>query len=76
MRSLNLTKLKDGFIPSFTKTEITNDLKNMFNIKLDAEITTSGTMKKIINLRKGVVIREKLFYNIKVVCLCDEVVSC
>lgn len=52
LRSLNLTKLKDGFIPSFTKTEITNDLRNLSNIKLDAEITTSGTMKKIVNFTK------------------------
>ena len=49
IRNMNLTKIKEiGYIPTYTRTEITDDLHDKFNFRTDSEITTTKIMKKIL----------------------------
>ena len=50
---MNLRNLDGvGFIPTYTRTPITNALHTNFNFRTDTEITTLKEMKKILNLTK------------------------
>ena len=53
LRNMNLRNLEGvGFIPTYTRTPITNALHTNFNFRTDTEITTLKEMKKILNLTK------------------------
>lgn len=53
LRNMNLRNLEGvGFIPTYTRTSITNALHTNFNFRTDTEITTLKEMKKILNLTK------------------------
>ena len=53
LRNMNLRNLDGvGFIPTYTRTPITNALHTNFNFRTDTEITTLKEMKKILNLTK------------------------
>ena len=54
LRNMNLRNLDGvGFIPTYTRTPITNALHTNFNFRTDTEITTLKEMKKILNLTKN-----------------------
>lgn len=49
IRSMNLNKIEEiGYIPAYTRTEITDHLHDKFNFRTDSEITTKKIMKKIL----------------------------
>ena len=54
IRNMNLTKINEiGYIPSYTRTELTDSLHEKFNFRTDNEITTTKNIKKILdNLKK------------------------
>lgn len=52
LRECNITKLKEGYIPSFERTDITDLLKEKFDFSLTEEIIIPSDMKKIINSTK------------------------
>lgn len=50
IRNMNLTKINEiGYIPSYTRTDITDILHDKFNFRTDNEITKNSKMKKILN---------------------------
>ena len=53
LSEMDFVKIKDiGFIPAYTRTDITDSLHNEFAFRTDYEILSSGTMKKIISLTR------------------------
>lgn len=53
LRSMNLTEVgHEGFIPSYTRTDITDHLHEVFGFRTDYEILSKQTMKKILKLTK------------------------
>ena len=50
---MNLTEVgHEGFIPSYTRTDITDHLHEVFGFRTDYEILSKQTMKKILKLTK------------------------
>lgn len=53
LRDMKMTKAKDiGFIPSYTRTALTDDLHNMAGFRTDYEITRSKAMRGVIRKSK------------------------
>ena len=53
LRNMNLTKNCDeGYIPSYTRTDITDCLHEKFNFRTDYEIMKNIEIKKILNFIK------------------------
>ncbi|MBR1643462.1 MAG: IS1634 family transposase, partial [Butyrivibrio sp.] len=53
LSEMDFVKIKDtGFIPAYTRTDLTDSLHNSFAFRTDYEILSSGTMKKIISLTR------------------------
>ena len=49
LRYMNLNKVSEiGYIPAYTRTDITDSLHEKFNFRTDNEITTTKIMKKIL----------------------------
>ena len=49
LRDMNLNKVSEiGYIPAYTRTDITDSLHEKFNFRTDNEITTTKIMKKIL----------------------------
>ena len=49
IRNMNLNKISEiGYIPAYTRTEITDILHDKFNFRTDNEITKNNKMKKIL----------------------------
>lgn len=54
LRNMNVTLLdKYGYIPSYTRNNITDDLHRVFNFNTDKEIITKKTMRSIISKTKN-----------------------
>ena len=50
IRNMNLNKITEvGYIPAYTRTDITDLLHDKFNFRTDNEITKNSKMKKILN---------------------------
>ena len=50
LRNMNLNKINEiGYIPAYTRTNITDALHNKFNFRTDSEITTKKKIKNILN---------------------------
>ena len=50
IRNMNINKItKIGYIPAYTRTDITDLLHDKFNFRTDNEITKNSKMKKILN---------------------------
>lgn len=53
IRNMNLNKINEiGYIPAYTRTDITDLIHDKFNIRTDNEITKNSKMKKILNIVK------------------------
>ena len=53
LRGMNLRELKgEGFIPAYTRTELTDDLHHVFGFNTDSEITDYKKIKKIFRQTK------------------------
>lgn len=53
LRSMNFFRLGGiGYLPEYTRTELTDDLHNVFGFRTDSEIITDKTMKKNIRATK------------------------
>ena len=53
LSEMDFTKLKDtGYIPSYTRTDLTDALHDAFGFRTDYEILSTGAMKKIFSLTK------------------------
>ena len=54
IRNMNLNKVSEiGYIPAYTRTDLTDSLHDKFKFRTDNEITTTSIMKKILkNLKK------------------------
>ena len=53
LREMNLNQIDEiGYIPAYTRTDITDCLHETFNFRTDSEITTKKTMKKILKNSK------------------------
>lgn len=52
LRNHNLLKLDEGYIPSFTRNDITDELHDIFKFRTDYEIITPAKMRSIIALTK------------------------
>ena len=54
IRNMNLNKINEfGYIPAYTRTELTDSLHDKFKFRTDNEITTEKTIKKILkDIRK------------------------
>jgi hypothetical protein len=51
LRDLNFYHVKgEGYIPTYTRTDFTDDLHDAFGFRTDYEINSTGTMKKIFKL--------------------------
>ena len=49
LRDMNLNKINEiGYIPVYTRTDVTDSLHEKFNFRTDNEITTTKIMKKIL----------------------------
>ncbi len=55
LRSMNVHKLRDlGYLASYTRTEITDDLHESFVFRTDKEFISEKSMKKILRkIKKG-----------------------
>ena len=50
IRNMNINKITEiGYIPAYTRTDITDLLHDKFNFRTDNEITKNSKMKKILN---------------------------
>ena len=50
---MNVTKIEGyGYIPSYTRTDITDDLHSLFNFRTDYQITKKAKMRNIIHQTK------------------------
>ena len=56
LRYMNMTLINTagGYIPSYTRTELTDTLHQVFGFRTDYEIITKSTMRKIIKNKKNV----------------------
>ena len=53
LREMNLSQIDEiGYIPVYTRTDITDCLHETFNFRTDSEITTKKIMKKILKNSK------------------------
>ena len=53
LRNMNFFKIDAlGYLPEYTRNEITDDLHDKLGFRTDMEIVTDKTMKKIIRLTK------------------------
>lgn len=53
LKDMNMREVVgEGYIPTYTRTEITDALHNVFNIRTDYQIITKQNMKKIIKATK------------------------
>ena len=52
LRSYDLLKIDEGYIPTYTRTNITDDLHNIFNFRTDYEIVSKSKMRNIIKNTK------------------------
>ena len=54
LRQMNVTKLKEGlgYIPSYTRTDLTDLLHELFGFETDREIIKRSTMRNIIKYTK------------------------
>lgn len=53
IRNMNLNKITEtGYIPTYTRTDITDFLHDKFNFRTDNEITKNSKMKKILKIIK------------------------
>ena len=53
LRNMNMRELEGvGYIPTYTRNNVTDSLHSTFKFRTDTEITTSKEMKKILNLSK------------------------
>jgi len=53
LRDMNIVELDgEGYIPAYTRTEITDALHDVFGFRTDLEIVTQKNMKKFLNKRK------------------------
>lgn len=49
IRNMNLNKVNEiGYIPAYTRTDLTDSLHDKFNFRTDNEITTTKNIKKIL----------------------------
>ena len=56
LRSMNMTLLNtaSGYIPSYTRTELTDDLHKTFGFRTDYEFITKASMRNIIKQTKAI----------------------
>ena len=56
LRSMNMTLLNtaSGYIPSYTRTELTDDLHKNFEFRTDYEFITKASMRNIIKQTKAI----------------------
>ena len=54
LKSVKFLKTQEGYLPAFARTDLTDDLHDLFGKSTDYEITTFGDMKKIISFSKKV----------------------
>jgi transposase len=55
LRTMDFHKIEgEGYLPSYTRTDITDALHNAFGFRTDYEIVTTKQIKKIISLTKNV----------------------
>ena len=53
LSEMDFTKLKDtGYIPSYTRTDLTDTLHDTFGFRTDYEILSMSSMKNIFSLTK------------------------
>lgn len=53
MKNMNVTKIEGyGYIPSYTRTDITDDLHTLFKFRTDYQITKKAKMRNIIHQTK------------------------
>ncbi|MFA7205875.1 MAG: hypothetical protein WC102_06025, partial [Saccharofermentanales bacterium] len=53
LRTMNFCKIKgDGYIPSYTRTDLTDALHDAFGFRTDYEIVTNKMMKNIFKETK------------------------
>ena len=53
LSEMDFTKMKEaGYIPSYTRTDLTDKLHEIFGFRTDYEIMTPEAMKKILSLSK------------------------
>ena len=51
---MNFTEsIGNGYIPTYTRTELTDELHKEFNFRTDYQITTKSNMKKIFKQIKN-----------------------
>ena len=49
LQDMNMYKIsKEGYIPTYTRTDLTDDLHEKFNFRTDYEIVTEKNMKNIL----------------------------
>ncbi|MDD7305667.1 MAG: hypothetical protein PUG67_03675, partial [Peptoniphilaceae bacterium] len=55
LKTMNVHKLRDlGYLASYTRTEITDDLHQAFGFRTDKEFISEKSMKKILKkIKKG-----------------------
>ncbi len=53
LRSYNLLKIDEGYLPSYTRTNITDDLHDIFGFRTDYQITVPSKMRNIIKNTKS-----------------------
>ena len=54
LRDMNFNKIKfEGYIPSYTRTDFTDDLHDAFGFRTDYEILTIKDFKNILKLAKN-----------------------
>ena len=52
LKNIKFYKTQEGFLPAYTKNDLTDDLHRIFGERTDFQITTFGDMKKIISHSK------------------------
>ncbi|MBP3924065.1 IS1634 family transposase [bacterium] len=52
LKMIKFYKTKEGYLPAYTRNELTDDLHSVFGQRTDYQITTFGDMKKIISFSK------------------------
>ena len=52
LKSVKFFKTEEGYLPTYTRSDITDDLHSIFGERTDYQITTFGDMKKIISHSK------------------------
>ena len=54
LKNMNFTEsIGNGYIPTYTRTELTDELHEEFNFRTDYQITTKSNMKKILKQTKN-----------------------